>query len=559
MDTYSTSNTSPPTSNASGSFESSPVLDFLQAALPHIPVERLREALLDKEKRGEANDPEEIDMWEIIAGVLTQESLREMEERGLEGLEDVDTVGAVDEDWETVGKKKSVGKPKAKKQAKKTFAIADIRQQQHVQQRYSPSSSNVSFSSSSSADPWTQIQSISTHLATLLPPHNASFFQPYFHSPKYTTPYLALCAALEAIVKAQSQTSTSAGVESSPSLPYDPVSLISMLDILLPNPSSNSESPIQMNSRFVSDVELALTATQGRCDEALDLVNLMQALAEDSDKGYLEMGVYHTGETKSVWGTSPSQPPTPVTRIDRKATSSSLPDGPPPIPPPPQLSTTSVSKSRNKPSPYQWQAVPTRKAPRKQQTHYLAAHIPTYDRDVNGIKTKTNVRGSGNGVGKGGKGDVGELQDRIRESLRKRNEMLREASKMWQQGNKRTRGGEVALYFAERARQFQEMARQDSLDVARLMVENKRLSPGSDPNTIDLHGTTVAEGIQIVKDMLQSMKCTSSNNLKIITGRGTHSAGQVSVLKPAVRKALVEEGWVVSSWDAGLVVKGRRG
>ncbi|KAK1224140.1 hypothetical protein PQX77_012944 [Marasmius sp. AFHP31] len=574
LETFSTSNTSPPTSSASVPSELSSALGFLQAALPHIPIERLREAI---NERGDVHDVEEIDMWEMIAGILTQESLREMEERGLDGLDDEDRV-SLDDDWETVlNKKPKLGvKTKAKKQSKTKFAIADIRQQQQIQQRpLSATSSTSPFSSSPfAADPWTQIQSISSHLSTLLPPHPPSFFQPYFHSPTYPTPYLAMCAALEAIVKAQSPSSTSSKPPSSsssdtssfPGLSYDPVSLITLLDILLPNTSLDPSSPSavhHMHSRFVADVELALTATQGRCDDALDLMNLLQALAEDCDTGSLEMGVYHTGEAKSLRGNSQSQPTSPVMRKAKPAATVSLPDGPPPVPPPPQLNktTSSGSKSGNKPSPYQWQAVHSRKSPRRQQTLPKSSHVPTYARDVNGMKTrpqiKTNIRGTGNGIGKGGKGDVGELSDRIQDSLRKRNEMLREASRMWQRGNKKTRGGEVALYFAERAREFQEMARKDSLDVARLTVESKRLAQGGDPNTIDLHGTTVVEGIQIAKETLQAMRCTSNNNLKIITGRGNHSAGQVSVLKPAVRKALVEDGWVVSSWDAGLIVRGR--
>lgn len=44
---------------------------------------------------------------------------------------------------------------------------------------------------------------------------------------------------------------------------------------------------------------------------------------------------------------------------------------------------------------------------------------------------------------------------------------------------------------------------------------------------------------------------------KIITGKGSHSVNKVGILKPAVRNALVEEGWAVGSWEGGLVVRGR--
>lgn len=97
-----------------------------------------------------------------------------------------------------------------------------------------------------------------------------------------------------------------------------------------------------------------------------------------------------------------------------------------------------------------------------------------------------------------------------------------------------------------------------------------------DQSTIDLHGTTVAEAIIIVKQILHAHEpspCKSAfydlspgsvlNNLppgkplKIITGRGAHSVNHVSVLKPAIKKELVEDGWAVGGWDGGLIVRGR--
>lgn len=93
-------------------------------------------------------------------------------------------------------------------------------------------------------------------------------------------------------------------------------------------------------------------------------------------------------------------------------------------------------------------------------------------------------------------------------------------------------------------------------------------------DTVDLHGTTVAEAIAIVQEML--LENPSSNGesqrslalqyinhiftghtLKIITGKGTHSHGKSSVLKPAIKNTLVEQGWDVSLFDGGLLVRGR--
>jgi hypothetical protein len=47
--------------------------------------------------------------------------------------------------------------------------------------------------------------------------------------------------------------------------------------------------------------------------------------------------------------------------------------------------------------------------------------------------------------------------------------------------------------------------------------------------------------------------------VEIITGRGIHSPNKVSVLQPALKNALVRDGWIVDSWDGGLSVRGKRG
>jgi len=57
---------------------------------------------------------------------------------------------------------------------------------------------------------------------------------------------------------------------------------------------------------------------------------------------------------------------------------------------------------------------------------------------------------------------------------------------------------------------------------------------------------------------LTSLSNPLAQPLKIITGRGAHSVGQESVLKPALQKTLIEDGWSVSTWDAGLTVRGKR-
>lgn len=323
-------------------------------------------------------------------------------------------------EWQIVGEKKAT-LAKRKKKRGNTISLGDVRQQQqHKQIRPVLGKSNMVLSAA--PDPWTQLSSLSSHLATLLPPHQPSFFLSHFHSPEHATPAISLRACLASICKARTKPSPEEHTDT----------LFTLLDILLPKyPTLDQEE----HNQLISDIELALQATSGNGDDSLDIVKLLHDLDTDST-ARLEMGVYHT------------PPPTPKSR-PRQYT---LPSGPPPIPPPPQppskpkppsSPSSSSSKTQN---PFQWQSVPTRQIPHK-GPHPLAQHIPAYNRD--GLKGK----GAGNAFGQGGKGDVGELGDhrrRIRESMRTREELLKRAAWMWQRGNSGNRGGEAALYFADR-------------------------------------------------------------------------------------------------------------
>ncbi|RXW21363.1 hypothetical protein EST38_g4483 [Candolleomyces aberdarensis] len=252
--------------------------------------------------------------------------------------------------------------------------------------------------------------------------------------------------------------------------------------------------------------------------------------------------------------------------------------------------TDAVQKKPNKPSPYQWQAIPVKKAPAP-QPYTIHQHLPTYTRDVNGIKVRdaeseSNTvwvqgmqvpgwdpslsTGNGRRRTKASEYEAAEREYRhsIKENMRRRDELLREAARMYNRGSVgsgdfmgrkgkgrgtgKVRGGDVAWYFAERAREFQEAAKKQSFNAARAMVLRKQGLSG-DQDTVDLHGTTVNEAVEIVLEILESRG--RGKPLKIVTGRGLHSANGTSVLKPAVKKRLVEEGWSVSAWDAGLVVR----
>ena len=127
-------------------------------------------------------------------------------------------------------------------------------------------------------------------------------------------------------------------------------------------------------------------------------------------------------------------------------------------------------------------------------TNPLALYIPAYDPHNS---SRRKARGAGNAIGKGGKGDVGELRSPARVSFRseprlvngaisrtvrrsinevhsQRDEALRQASRHWAKGNARNRGGEIAWYYALEAQKYQEEARCLKLDAARELVEGKR-------------------------------------------------------------------------------------
>ncbi|KAG6876472.1 hypothetical protein C0993_002844 [Termitomyces sp. T159_Od127] len=292
-------------SSGSSEFSQQPFsspLGFLQAALPHIPIATLRSALDDIAV-------EDVDMWDVVADILTADSIREMEERGLDGLDEEELHGSViyerEANWETVERKKRPAKVDKRKNIRgKTISLVDVRQRQHASKR-----TNADISRPAAApDPWTQLSSLSSHLATLLPPHSPSFFQSYFHSPEHATPYIALHDCLKSICSSQPDASSGEYKDT----------LFTLLDIVLPEYDSVDD---ETRTRLLYDIEISLQATRGRGNDVLDLVKLLRELDSDST-GYLEMGVYHS---------TPQSCKAPEIRRQN------LPTSPPPIPPPPQL------------------------------------------------------------------------------------------------------------------------------------------------------------------------------------------------------------------------------
>ncbi|KAJ7089889.1 hypothetical protein B0H15DRAFT_276739 [Mycena belliarum] len=523
-------------------------LAFLHAALPHVPRARLAAAL--------TTGADEPDMWDVLCTLLSEDTARELAERDLDELP---APLAADEPWAPVPVKK-----KRKAARAQTIALTDVRQQQHAV----PRGANGAGAARAAPleDPWTHLASLAEHLSALLPPHAPALFLSFFHAPDRRTPYDALCGALAAVSSpSPSSASTPSSTTSSSSSSTEPddldaAALLPLLDALLP------AHPALPLPTLLADAERALRAARGRPADAFELVRVLRAL----DDGALG-GVYHSPavsplNSPSLNFPSASRGPCFSSAFPFASPSSrtALPTGPAPTPPPPALKPPPAPAAPERGG---WQPVPTRRRRTLPSGHTqeLAAHIPAYQHNVNGVRVR-DARGrllpsaangyavGGGGYAAGGGREADVHRRRARESLRRRDELLREAARMWQRGRGGGgRGGEVAFYFAERAREFQEVARKEALDAARAMVSAKRTG-----DTVDLHGVTAAEAIVLVDEILAEGGWGGGKPLKIITGRGAHSAGGTSVLKPALRRALEASGWIVGAWDGGLSVRGRR-
>ncbi|OSD04844.1 Smr-domain-containing protein [Trametes coccinea BRFM310] len=511
-------------SDASGQQPFSSALGFLKAVFPHLPSDKLQNAIASH-----GGDSEQLDMEAVVNEILTGEYVRELEERGLDETESA-ALG-YEAPWETVKPKKG-GKQKKYNKKGTTITLVDIRQQQHARPV-------ASSSQPAPPDPWTQLASVASHLSTLIPTHPPSFFQSVFHSPQHPTPAHALRAAIVQIAQSYSQYEQELTAEETPSL-------YNMLEIITTWPKY-ADLNVEERDQLLEDALFALRATKGDPNAALDVVSLLIDLDSDYSSKEYSLAVYHQ----------------PAAKLPPRATTK-LPTGPPPIPPPPNISrrpSPLPSPTGEKPrAPVNvWKTVPIKPSP--DEPHPLSGVIRAY---TSPTPPNRKVRGSGNAMGKGGKGDVGELQmakktvakRRAWELSEQRRAALKEASKAWQKGNSRNHGGEVAFYFAERARELQQQQQMEQLAAAREMVmRTRKINPHSE--AIDLHGTVVSEAVAIVREYLAEHGATNARPLKVITGRGSHSRNGVAVLGPAVKNALTADGWRVDTCDGGLVIRGR--
>ena len=443
MSSSSASSSSPPAE------ESDPALAFLKASFPYMPMKKLRARLQDPE----------YDMEGIVEDLLSEDYVRELEERGLED----ESIDEELEQWTVVTRKSHRAPPSVNKKRKekgRTIALTDIRQQHHIR----PESQLRS-----SGDPWNQVASMSSYVESLLG-RPASYFQSYMHNPQYTTPAKALRAAFQSLEKQQQR---EANAEDETKV------LMSLMEFIRSSPDFDFDNlDREAKEQLYGDAELSLATSKGSPDVALDLVKLLHELELDGESGQ-EMGVYHSPasplpsssscaqSTLSIKVAPTSAVSAPVSPVSRRATLPRAPS-PPSVPP----------KQRPPPAPSEsaWQTIPVRAKP--PDVHPLASFIPAYNpSNVSRRKPRAPFNRpapNSNGTTGRAKAMLGSYRSRIEAAHSQRDEALRTASRHWNSGGGRNRGGEVALFYAQEAQRHQAEAQKLQLDAMRKLVDGKR-------------------------------------------------------------------------------------
>ncbi|KZW00014.1 hypothetical protein EXIGLDRAFT_831088 [Exidia glandulosa HHB12029] len=492
------------------------MLKFLETAFPHLPVDALERKLLAC-----------ADIQTAVEQILSEEYIRELEERGMGDEEGGSMPPPPPPAWvEVLPRSQRKKKPKGR-----TIVLSDVRQQSLSRSPSVASTSSLTptptglVRAAMDESPWVRLDSIAMRLAELLPPTSPAAFLSPFHSPEHASPAAALRSALIAIaVKAR--------------LPVPSSDIVRFLLETYPSEvplGDDAEAEVE-DVALKDDAVVCLRAAQGRVDDAMDVLSILRDLARTP-----QFATIHAPPVVPLT----SRPTIPLKARPPPVRSQTAPIGPPVLP--------ASGPSRLRPPVNEWQVVgKKRKPPPVQPAH--ADFIPAYRVGVPGARKQQ--RQPTQYASDESADEVEYLRREARAFQAERNEALRLAMRHWRSGNSRNLGGEVALYYAERSRELYDAATKHSLDAARISVMQKRRRTGAS-DEIDLHGLSISEAYAVVKEILNESPPNPDRPLKIITGLGKHSAEYKSVLQPALRSRLTEEGWTVALWDAGLTVRGR--
>ncbi|KAH7098220.1 hypothetical protein BKA62DRAFT_713807 [Auriculariales sp. MPI-PUGE-AT-0066] len=511
---YSETSSSSPSSRSGGSV----MLQFLTTAFPHLPSYSLEAKLQD----GSA-------MQNIVEVILSEEYIRELEERGIDGLED-DLARPVHPplaQWIEPQRKK-------KKERGRTIVLGDVRQggatalPTQPKPRAAPTPT-AAVRRAMDESPWIRLDSISLRLAQLIPTATPATFLSPFHDPKHATPAAALRFAL-------------AGIAQKCTIQILPETLRFLLETFPPEDLAQDADAALEDVALKDDASLCLRAAQGSMEDAIDVLTILRDFAKAPQYGT----VHAPAPSTPLIATSSTISQQTLRLVPQRASTA-----------PPEVTTFSQAAAANAKrattSNNSWQTVERKKKPPPAQPPH-SDFIPAYR--VGGSSRNPRYHSTAKVQAAGYEEEVTFHRIEARALQRERTEALRHAMRYWRQGNARNLGGEVAIYYAERARELYDAAHTHSLDAARVTVNATRRSTASH-DEIDLHGLTIAEAAVVVKEVLKKNPPTPDRPLRIITGKGMHSREYKTVLQPALMSRLSDDGWTVKLWDAGLTVRGR--
>jgi hypothetical protein len=235
-------------------------VDILRDAFPNVPMTTLVQALQIQEMSGDDNDEDVVD---VIMRLQEEESSRERNEHG----------GPSELQWEAA---KGQGKGKAGQRSRqpvdRTITLGSVPAQLSTRSRArrQPPSAPTSMPTPT-PEPWTQLLSIAERLASLLPPVPHTHFLSYLH--QGSSRYDAIVACLRDLVK-QRESRTPSSPNSTPIAFGRSSATCSNGAVMLSDFIELSCAPAHL-------AELALSAAEGRDDDAFSIIALLKDLKNE--------------------------------------------------------------------------------------------------------------------------------------------------------------------------------------------------------------------------------------------------------------------------------------
>ncbi|AGO13075.1 AaceriAFL083Cp [[Ashbya] aceris (nom. inval.)] len=127
------------------------------------------------------------------------------------------------------------------------------------------------------------------------------------------------------------------------------------------------------------------------------------------------------------------------------------------------------------------------------------------------------------------------LRDLADQAFKKRAELSQQSQQAYKQGD-----GALAKDLSEQAKRQLEVAERYNMQAAEYVFTSNNADSGSDE--IDLHGLYVKEAQWILKKRIAAGVRGGEPRLRVIVGKGLHSANGVAKIRPAVEELCTEAG-----------------